>query len=39
MPAFRRAILLLPKPAGDRELSDPFTAHPGDELTWAIPPQ
>jgi len=28
-----------PKPAGQRELSDPFTVHPGDELTWVIPPQ
>lgn len=28
-----------PKPAGQRELSDPFTVHPGDELNWVIAPQ
>ena len=28
-----------PKPSGERVLSDPFTVHPGDELSWAIPPQ
>lgn len=28
-----------PKPAGERELSDPFTVRPGDELNWVIPPQ
>jgi hypothetical protein len=28
-----------PKPTGQRERSDPFTVHPGDELNWVIPPQ
>jgi hypothetical protein len=28
-----------PKPAGQRELSDPFTVHPGDELNWVISAQ
>jgi hypothetical protein len=28
-----------PKPSGNPEVSDPFTVHPGDELSWAISPQ
>jgi len=28
-----------PKPAGNPEVSDPFTVHPGDQLTWAISPR
>jgi len=28
-----------PKPSGNPEVSDPFTVHPGDTLTWAISPQ
>jgi hypothetical protein len=28
-----------PKPSGNPEVSDPFTVHPGDQLTWAISPQ
>ncbi|HET7471083.1 MAG TPA: hypothetical protein VFJ81_15475 [Gemmatimonadales bacterium] len=28
-----------PKPSGTPEISDAFTVHPGDQLTWAISPQ
>jgi hypothetical protein len=28
-----------PKPAGNPEVSDPFTVHPGDQLSWGISPQ
>jgi hypothetical protein len=28
-----------PKPSGNPEVSDPFTVHPGDQVTWAISPQ
>ena len=28
-----------PKPSGSPEVSDPFTVHPGDVITWAISPQ
>jgi len=27
------------KPSGHREVSDPFTVHPGDELSWSVTPQ
>ena len=28
-----------PKPSGNPEVSDPFTVHPGEQVTWAISPQ